>query len=156
MVSLEEYCQRAPEEQKQIYFVTGTDATSILRDPNLEIFRSRNLEVLLLTDPADEYILSTLHTFSEREIVSVDSAELKLPDRKTADGDESKDDETEASSEDLPNGFAKLVELMKESLSDQVQDVRKSERLTESDCCLVNAQGSMSTTMQRVLRMNTP
>lgn len=156
MVSLEDYCERASEEQKQIYFVTGTDATSVLRDPNLEIFRSRNLEVLLLTDPADEYILSTLHTFNEREIVSVDSADLKLPERKAAEGDENTDNADKKSDDAVPNGFDKLLDVMKDSLSDQVQDVRKSERLTESDCCLVNAQGSMSTTMQRVLRMNTP
>ena len=156
MVSLEDYCERASEEQKQIYFVTGTDATSVLRDPNLEIFRSRNLEVLLLTDPGDEYILSTLHTFNEREIVSVDSADLKLPERKAAEGDENTDNADKKSDDAVPNGFDKLLDVMKDSLSDQVQDVRKSERLTESDCCLVNAQGSMSTTMQRVLRMNTP
>lgn len=81
LVSLEEYCERAVEGQEQIYFVTGTDAASVQRDPNLEIFRSRNLEVLLLTDPIDEYVLSHLGKFGEREIVSVDSADLKLPEK---------------------------------------------------------------------------
>ncbi|MEZ6042235.1 MAG: molecular chaperone HtpG [Planctomycetaceae bacterium] len=155
LVSLQEYCDRAPEEQKQIYFVTGTDATSVLRDPNLEIFRSRNLEVLLLTDPADEYILSTLNSFAERDLVSVDSADLKLPEKKAADGEDQSEEGSKESTE-VPSGFDRLIEILKESLGEQVQDVRKSERLTESDCCLVNAQGSMSTTMQRVLRMNTP
>lgn len=156
MVSLDEYSDRAAEEQKQIYFVSGTDTASVLRDPNLEIFRSRNLEVLLLTDPADEYILSTLGTFKDREIVSVDSADLKLPEKKPADGEDNKNEADQKASDEVPNGFDQLLVLLKESLGEQVQDVRKSERLTESDCCLVNAQGSMSTTMQRVLRMNTP
>ena len=156
MVSLDEYSHRAADEQKQIYFVSGTDAASVLRDPNLEVFRSRNLEVLLLTDPADEYILSTLGTFKEREIVSVDSADLKLPEKKATDGEDSNDQADQNAADEVPNGFDQLLAVLKESLGDQVQDVRKSERLTESDCCLVNAQGSMSTTMQRVLRMNTP
>jgi molecular chaperone HtpG len=155
LVSLEDYCSRAPEDQKQIYFATGTDSGSILRDPNLEIFRSRNLEVLILTDPVDEYVLSNLGTFSEREIVSVDSSELKLPEKKT-DAAESKDEAEKKSSEEIPGGFEQLLTLFREALQDQVQDVKRSERLTESDCCLVSAQGSMSTTMQRVLRMNTP
>lgn len=156
LVSLEEYCSRASAEQQQIYFVTGTDPASILRDPNLEIFRSKKLEVLLLTDPVDEYVLSSLGKFGERSIVSVDSAELKLPETKSADESSEQDKPAEDDGKDLPQGFETLLSLFRESLSDQVQDVRRSERLTESDCCLVNAQGSMSTTMQRVLRMNTP
>lgn len=156
LVSLEEYCSRASEDQKQIYFATGTDTNSILRDPNLEIFRSRNLEVLLLTDPVDEYVLSHLGKFAEREIVSVDSGELQLPEKKTENETESKETDAQNTSETLPSGFETVLSLFREALSDQLQDVRKSERLTESDCCLVNAQGSMSTTMQRVLRMNTP
>ncbi len=156
LVSLEEYCSRASEDQKQIYFATGTDTNSILRDPNLEIFRSRNLEVLLLTDPVDEYVLSHLGKFAEREIVSVDSGELQLPEKKAESETESKEADAQNTSETLPSGFETVLSLFREALSDQLQDVRKSERLTESDCCLVNAQGSMSTTMQRVLRMNTP
>jgi molecular chaperone HtpG len=154
MVSLEDYCSRAPEDQKQIYFVTGTDARSILKDPNLEIFRSRNLEVLVLTDPVDEYVLSTLGTFQEKEIISVDSASLNLPEKK--DDEAKKEDPEKPSDSETSGGFESLLTLFREALGDQVQEVRKSERLTESDCCLVSAQGSMSTTMQRVLRMNTP
>lgn len=154
LISLEDYCGRMAEGQEQIYFITSTDPNSVLRDPNLEIFRSRGLEVLVLTDPVDEYVLSRLGEFDKKEIVSVDSANLKLPDRKSEDADqkeESKDDSAET-----PSGFEALLTIFRDALADQCQDVRKSERLTSSDCCLVNAQGSMSTTMQRVLRMNTP
>jgi molecular chaperone HtpG len=154
LVSLEDYCGRMAEGQEQIYFITGTDPSSILRDPNLEVFRSRGLEVLVLTDPADEYLLSRLGEFEKKEIVSVDSAELKLPAKKK-DESESADSKSDPAA-DTPAGFEGLLSLFREALQDQCQDVRQSERLTESDCCLVNAQGSMSTTMQRVLRMNTP
>ncbi len=157
MISLEDYCSRAKEGQEQIYFACGTDSAAVMRDPNLEVFRSRNLEVLILTDPADEFILSQLGEFDKRQIVSVDAAELKLPPK---DGDSSGSDKDKAEGDKddqhIPENLEALISLIKESLGDQVQDVRRSERLTESPCCLVNASGSMSTTMQRVLRMNTP
>ncbi len=157
MVSLEDYCSRLQEGQEQIYFACGTDPDAVLRDPNLEVFRSRNLEVLILTDPADEFILSHLREFDKKEIVSVDSADLKLPPKAedAAKSDEEKA-EAEKSSQSVPENFDKVLELVTEALADQVQEVRRSERLTESACCLVNSQGSMSTTLQRVLRMNTP
>ncbi len=156
MVSLEEYCSRAKPNQEQIYFACGTDTAAVLRDPNLEIFRSRNLEVLILTDPADEYILARLQEFDKKELVSIDSADLKLPPKDDAES-KSDDENKEASPTDAPpEQFEQLLKLFTEALGDQVKEVRKSERLTESACCLVNAEGSMSTTMQRVLRMNTP
>lgn len=157
MVSLEDYCSRIQEGQEQIYFACGTDPDAVMRDPNLEVFRSRNLEVLILTDPADEFILSHLREFDKKDIVSVDSADLKLPpksDESTESGEKKTDEEKAA--ENVPENFDKVLSLLTEALGDQVQEVRRSERLTESACCLVNAQGSMSTTMQRVLRMNTP
>lgn len=157
MVSLENYCSRIQEGQEQIYYACGTDADAVMRDPNLEVFRSRNLEVLILTDPADEFILSHLREFDKKDIVSVDSADLKLPPKATTtteSGEEKSEQDQEA--ENVPENFDKVLGLLTEALGDQVQEVRRSERLTESACCLVNAQGSMSTTLQRVLRMNTP
>ncbi len=155
LVSLEEYVERAKEGQEQIYYACGGDQDSVLRDPNLEVFRKRNLEVLVLTDPADEYVLSYLREFKGKQILSIDAADLKLPpETEDEKKDESKSEE--AKQEGMPANFDSLVTLLKDALGEQVQDVRKSERLTESACCLVNAQGSMSTTMQRVLRMNTP
>ena len=157
MVSLEDYCSRAKAGQEQIYFACGTDPDAVMRDPNLEVFRSRNLEVLLLTDPADEFILSHLSEFQEKQIISVDAADLKLPPK---DDDPSQSDDEKSAADkdqqDTPANLEKLISLMQEALGDQVQAVRRSERLTESPCCLVNAHGSMSTTMQRVLRINTP
>jgi molecular chaperone HtpG len=156
MVSLEDYCSRAKESQEQIYYACGTDASAVLRDPNLEVFRSRNLEVLILTDPADEFILSHLHEFSKKEIVSVDSADLKLPPKDDAEAKSEEENRDKSSTESTPEQFEQVLNLFTEALNDQVKEVRKSERLTESACCLVNAEGSMSTTLQRVLRMNTP
>lgn len=157
LVSLDGYCQRASDDQKQIYFATGTDAAAVLRDPNLEIFRERELEVLILTDPVDEYVLSTLQSFNEHDLVPVDSAELKLPGSDPTDEESDAENKDESkSSVDLPKGFETVIRLIKEDLGDQVEDVRRSERLTESACCLVNSKGAQSTTMQKVLQVNMP
>jgi molecular chaperone HtpG len=153
LISLSDYISRCPEAQEQIYFACGTDADAVLRDPNLEVFRSRKLEVLILTDPADEFILSHLGEFQKKPIVSVDSAGLKLP---PAQESAAPSDASQQTPTDVTPAFERLLELFKSALGDQVQDVRRSERLTESACCLVNAEGSMSTTMQRVLRINAP
>ncbi len=157
LVSLNGYCERAGDKQKQIYFVTATDAGAALRDPNLEIFRERNLEVLVLTDPADEYLLTTLGSFNDRDLVSVDSAELELPKADTSAKDDSGDKGQERNDDKaIHPGFDRVIQLLKSALDDRVEDIRRSERLTSSACCLVNTQGSMSTTMQKVLQMNTP
>ncbi len=157
LASLGGYVERADDDQKQIYFVTATDMASALRDPNLEIFRKKNLEVLVLTDPVDEYVLTTLGSFEDRDVVSVDSAELKLPEAGASESESDEEDSTEKTDDSTaPDGFSRVLELFKEGLSSQVEDVCQSRRLTESACCLVNAQGSMSTTMQKVLQVNTP
>ncbi len=154
-VSLASYVERAGEDQKQIYFATGTDETAILRDPNLEIFRERKLEVLLLTDPVDEYVLSNLGSFEEHDLVSVDSGDLKLPGQ--TDDDESKEKAEDKKDEDTtPSTFDTVLASIKEALGDQVADVRRSERLTESVCCLVNEKGAQSTTMQKVMQLQMP
>ena len=152
LVSLNTYCDRLREGQEQIYYACGTDQNAVLMDPNLEVFRKRNLEVLLLTDPADEYVLSALGTFRDKAIVSIDAADLKLPPE-TETAEQAKEEEAAKSPESSAR-LDTLIGLIRESLGEQVQDVRRSELLTESVCCLVNSEGSMSTTMQRILRMN--
>ncbi|MFK7822053.1 MAG: molecular chaperone HtpG [Planctomycetaceae bacterium] len=152
MVSLDAYIERTPEEQKQIYFIGGSDRSSIERSPNLEVFRKRNLEVLYLVDPADEFVLSHVGKFNDYEIVSVDSAELELPD--VGDNEDEQDDD--GTPEPDAAGLGLVLKLFKDALGDKVADVRKSERLTDSACCVVNPEGGMSTQMQKVLQQSAP
>lgn len=154
LVSLQQYVDRAKPGQEQIYYACGTDQNAILRDPNLEVFRKRSLEVLVLADPADEYVLSAIGTFAEKNVVSIDAAELQLPPQ--SDEEKAQEPAEQQKSEENAAGVDLLIGVFREVLGDRVKDVRRSERLTESVCCLVNAEGSMSTTMQRILRMNTP
>ncbi len=152
LIALDEYIERTSDEQKQIYFLGGTDRASIERSPNLEVFRKRNLEVLYLVDPADEFVLSHVGKYNDYEIVSVDSAELSLPAAADAESDEQDKEESQPDAA----GLGMVLKLFKDALGDQVADVRKSERLTNSTCCIVNPEGGMSTQMQKVLQNSAP
>ena len=141
--SLEEYVGRALPDQKQIYYFGGPDLSSIQKSPNLEIFHRRGIEVLYLTDPVDEFVMSSLGKFQDKPLTSIDSADLELPG---TDAEEKKEPEP-------PTGpFARVLELFREALGDRVQEVRESKRLTDSPCCLVTADGGLSTQMQRLLQ----
>ena len=98
------------------------------------------------TDTIDEFVMTALGSFDGRSLTSIDSADLGLPGG---------DAETpQAPPEDQADrGFGRVVELIRAALGDRVQEVRASKRLTDSPCCLVNAEGGLSTQMQRLLRM---
>jgi molecular chaperone HtpG len=146
LVSLDEYLKRAPEDQKPIYYLGGPDLASIRKSPSLEIFRRRGLEVLFLLDPIDEFVMSALGKYGDRPLKSIDASDLELPD--SASKEEPKPQE-----EAPAGGVGRVLELFRQALGDRVQDVRESKRLIDSPCCLVNADGSMTTQMQRILRM---
>ncbi|MFO0952891.1 MAG: molecular chaperone HtpG [Isosphaeraceae bacterium] len=149
--SLGAYVGRMAEGQKSIYYLGGPDLSALKKSPNLEIFRRRGVEVLYLTDPVDEFVLSALGAFEGKPLVSIDSADVDLPpeEKKTEDAAE-----TPKAEEATPSaGLGRVITLFKEALGDRVADVRESKRLTDSPCCLVNAEGSLSTQMQRLLKM---
>ncbi|MFM9964607.1 MAG: molecular chaperone HtpG [Planctomycetaceae bacterium] len=147
------YLQRAPEGQKQIYFLGGPDRKSLEQNPNLEVFRRKKLEVLLVTDPIDEFMLGNLRTFDGKDIVAIDSAKVEFPP--TTDADKEAEAQTQAAQTAAAesSGFQRVLELLRTELGDEVQEVRASQRLTDSVCCLVNAEGSMSAQLQKVLAM---
>lgn len=150
MISLSDYVSRMPEDQKQIFYVGGESLSTIEKNPNLEAFRSRNLEVLYLTDPVDEFVLSHVHKFEDKELVSIDSSDVDLPELKSSDDSTDSDQSSEEKS-GPPAGFGTVLNLFRESLGDRVEDVRESKRLTTSACCLVNPEGAMSAQLQKVL-----
>mgnify|MGYP002623126673 CR=1 FL=1 len=153
LTSLADYIQRAGEDQTQIYYLGGADLSAIVKNPNLEIFQKKKLEVLYLADPIDEIMLSNLHTFDGKQLTSIDAADVEFPetaDEEAADGESKTEEQEDASN---TPGFETVVSLFKEALGELVQDVRASKRLTDSPVCLVNPEGAMSTQMQKVLRM---
>lgn len=147
--SLDAYIERSPESQKVIYFLGGPDLASLKKNPSLEIFRRRGLEVLYLTDPIDEFVMSSLGTYGGRKLVSIDAADVELP----PETEEPRTEEEKAKDEASAAGMSRVLTLFREALGDRVKDIRESKRLTESPCCLVNADGGLSTQMQRIMKM---
>jgi molecular chaperone HtpG len=147
VTGLDDYIKRAPEGSTYIYYLGGPDLASIRKSPNLEIFRKRNLEVLFLTDPIDEFVMSSLYGYAGKTLTSIDASDLDLPGF-----NEVKPEET---SEPAATGaFGRVLDLFRESLGDRIETVRASKRLTDSPCCLVNADGGISLQMQRLLKQN--
>ena len=142
-VSLDGYLQRAVEGQTQVYYLSGPDLDALSRHPLLEAFRKRNLEVLFLDDPIDEFALTQLHRYDGKDLISIDSAEVTFPD--------STNPAEEESTKAKPNHFTRILELFRGALDGKVSDIRESSRLTDSPCCLINPQGTMSNQLQKVL-----
>ncbi|MGA7719920.1 MAG: molecular chaperone HtpG [Ignavibacteriaceae bacterium] len=151
LTSLEEYVSRIKEEQKEIYYAFGNSRDAIIQDPHLEIFKNKGLEVLFLYDPIDEFVLSTVRKYKDFDFKSVDSVELKNFE-KYKDTDEKKDKPEELNKEDEKH-FDSLLSRMKDILGDRVVEVKESKRLSGSPAILVNPDDSMSSTMQKILRM---
>jgi molecular chaperone HtpG len=143
-VSLADYVGRMKEGQDKIYYVTAESYAAAKNSPHLEIFRKKGVEVLLLTDRVDEWMLSFLTEFEDKELVSVAKGDLDLG--KLEDEAEKKQhEETEAQYKDL-------VEKMKTALADKAKDVRVTFRLTDSPACLVAEEHGLSANLMRMLK----
>jgi molecular chaperone HtpG len=143
-VSFEQYVARMKEGQDKIYYVTADNYTAAKNSPHLEIFRKKGVEVLLLTDRVDEWMLSFLQDFDGKELVSVAKGGLDLG--KLEDEAEKKEhEETESSYKDL-------VAKMKEALGEKAKDVRVTFRLTDSPACLVADEHELSGNLLRMLK----
>ncbi len=144
-VSLKEYVERMPEAQKEIYFITGTNRQSVENSPHLEICRSKNFEVLFLTDPIDEWVVQGLTEYDGKKLKSVLKGELEV------DTEEEKK-EKETRKEEKQKQYLGLLEFIKDKLGDKVKEVRLSSRLTDSACCLVADEYGMDANMERILK----
>lgn len=150
LVCLDDYVGRMSDEQNQIYFVSGSELSAIERNPNLEAFRSGSIEVLFLVDPVDEFVLNHLEKYSEKSIVSIDSANVELPvDKAEGSGEESAESSSEK--QEAPAGFERVMELFRDALAERAEEVRESKRLTSSACCVINPDGALSAQLQKVL-----
>jgi len=142
--SLRDYLGRMKEGQDKIYYVTADSADAARNSPHLEIFRKKGIEVLLLTDRVDEWMLSFLHEFDGKSLVSVAKGGLDLG----ALADEAEKAEEKQTGEE----HQALVEKIKAALGDKVKDVRVTLRLTDSASCLVSDEHDMSGHLQRLLK----
>jgi len=143
-VSLRDYINRMKEGQDKIYYVTADSLNAAKSSPHLEIFRKKGIEVLLLSERVDEWLVAHLTEFDSKPLQSVAKGSLDLGELE--DEVEKQAHEKEASE------FNELIEKMKKVLSEQVKDVRVTYRLTESPACLVADTHDMSGNLERLLK----
>ncbi|MFQ5604199.1 MAG: molecular chaperone HtpG [bacterium] len=141
LTSLKEYVSRMQKDQKEIYYLSGEHRDVIERNPNLEYFKKNDLEVLLLTDPFDVFIIPSLNEYDKKPLKSIDKADLDLKK------DEKED--KEALSENLSKS---LIEIFKKTLGDKVEDVIESKRLVDSAATLVVGKEGMDMQMEKMMR----
>lgn len=143
-VTLAEYVAAMKPGQDKIYYVTAENWATAKASPHLEVFRKKGIEVLLLTDRVDEWMLSYLHEFEGKEWVSVAKGGLDLGALET---EEEKKEQANVEGE-----FKAVLEKMQQTLQARAKDVRVTLRLTESPACLVADEGDVSGYLQRMLK----
>ena len=141
-VSLADYVARMKDGQKGIYYVTADGYRTARNSPHLEVFDKHGLEVLLLADPIDEWLVMHLTEHDDKPLTSVMKGELDL-------GDVAADDETPEDEADGDHG--PVLERFREALSERVKDVRTTRRLSTSPACLVGEEYELSRHMERIL-----
>ncbi|MCH6574846.1 MAG: molecular chaperone HtpG [Bacteroidetes bacterium] len=151
LVSLDEYVERMKKDQKEIYYAPGPSRDALALDPHLEIFKSKGIEVLYLYDPIDEFVISALGKYKDFDLKSVENADPNKLEK--MESVEEKKEETEKLSSDDQLHFDSLLAKMKEILGDRVEDVKESNRLTDSPSCIVAKEEGMSASMLKMMKM---
>ena len=141
--SLQQYIDRMPEGQDKIYYVAAENFTTASNSPHLEVFRKKGIEVLLLSDRVDEWLIGHLTEFDGKQFQDVARGALDLAG---FDSEEEQEQQKKLAEANEP-----LVERVKAALADQVEDVRITNRLTESPTCLVVGEQDMGQQMRRIL-----
>jgi molecular chaperone HtpG len=134
--SLAEYVSRMKPEQKEIYYITGESLTALLNSPLLERLREKDLEVLLMTDPIDEWVIRDLGEFDKKTFKSAEKGDLDL----------------EQTDETKKEAYASLFDFLKGRLEEKVKEVKASTRLKDSVACLSGEEHDLSAYLERVLR----
>lgn len=142
--SLAGYFKRMPMKQSAIYYITADSHSAASTSPHLEIFRKNNVEVLLLSDPVDEWLVSSLNQYKDKPLKSVSKGALDL--------DEFASDEDKKANEDKAKGLIGLTEKMQMLLGEKVKSVRVSHRLTDSPACLVADENDLGGNLERILQ----
>ncbi|MDK8465197.1 molecular chaperone HtpG [Marinobacter sp. SS13-12] len=142
-VSLDEYIARMKEGQSKIYYITADNFMAAKSSPHLEVFRKKGVEVLILSDRIDEWMMGYLNEYDGKQFQDVARGELDLGDVET---EEDKKHQEEATKE-----HKDLLERIKTALTDRVQDVRVTNRLTDSPACLVVGDFDMGAQMKKIM-----
>ncbi len=135
-MSLKDYVDNMTPEQKEIFYITGDDATALINSPHLEHLKEKGYDVLLMTDPVDEWVVMGLPEYKEKKLKSAEKGEIEIE----------KDDTAKTSD------FTSLFSFIKSKLDDKVKDVRASNRLVNSVACLSGDEADMSAYMEKIMK----
>ena len=149
-IGLADYLARMNPDQEEIYYIHGPSRQAIESGPYTEMFRKNDIEILYTMEPIDDFVLNHLGEFEGKKLVSADRADLDLPK-----GTEEKEKDSGENETSLDQDQEKdLVEWLKNSLKDKVADVIVSKRLVDAPAMIVNPDGQMSSSMERVIAMS--
>nr|WP_320011217.1 molecular chaperone HtpG [uncultured Desulfobulbus sp.] len=149
MISLDEYVERMREGQDKIYYINGPSREAIENGPYIEMFKKRGVEIFYTLEPIDDFVMNHLGEYDGKKLVSADRADLDLPET----GETTPEPENAETGEPLDNkSIESLCSWMKETLGDRVQNVKTSSRLVDSPAMIVNVDGHMTSSMERILK----
>jgi molecular chaperone HtpG len=142
MISLKTYVERMPEFQKEIYYLSGDNLADLRRNPKLEYFKKKNVEVILLADPVDAFVVPGIFEYKEKPLKSIEKSDIEL-------------DKEDKKNEDALSGsnLDSLISLFKEVVGDKVEDVVASKRLVESAATLTIGKEGMDPHLERMMKM---
>ncbi len=136
MVSLQQYVDNMKEGQEYIYYITGENLKALANSPHLELLKEKDFEVLLMTDPIDEWVVESLPEYKGKKLRSAEKGDLGIEDAESKDA----------------KGFEDLFKFMREVLDEKVKEVRLSARLRNSVACLTGDMWDMSAYMEKILK----
>ncbi len=148
LISLDDYISRMQEGQEEIYYINGPSRAAVEHGPYVEMFKQRGIEIIYTLEPIDDFVLNHLGEYEGKKLVSADRADLRLPDAEKKD-----DDKGEEQGERLDERIVeKLCRFFKDTLGDAVQSVKPSNRLVDSPAMIVNVDGFMTSSMERIMQ----
>ena len=139
-ITLEQYVQAMPEDQKEIYYMIAESREMVENSPYMEQFKAKGYEVLVLTDPVDEIVVQALGTYKEKTLKAIDRGELEV------------EKETEAEKELKEKENKDIITFIKDTLGEEIKEVKISNRLKESPACVVGQEGQYGAQMEKMMR----
>lgn len=141
-VTLKEYVGRMGDDQKEIYYHSGSSRSQLLAHPNLEYFQDKGIEVLLLSDPVDVFVIPSIHEYEKKPLKSIEKADIDFTSEK------------KEGREPLPENLLQpVLALFRETLGDRIEDVVESHRLVSSPVTLVSGKDALDSQMERMMKM---